>query len=153
MFAMTSHGDVTCSSFRKRRYRGTESPSVPPRRNNSRQGMSGPNLAPQEIVDRSPVVHRVHAEVTFAGSVRPDRLAHCSSAATITSAGNTESGPAGDRSMLRDNRAGCIEPIVSYLGAYPLARSTGGRKSSDDRPPWLAEPRPYATEVFRTVEP
>jgi hypothetical protein len=153
MVAMTSHGHVTGSSFRKRRCRGAEPPSVPPRRNNSRQGMSGPNLAPQEIVDRSPLVHRVHAEVTFAGSVRPDRLARSSSAATITSADDTESGPLGDQSLLRDNRVRCIGPIVSCPGAYPLARSTAGKKSSDDRPPWLAEPRPYATEVFRTVEP
>ena len=44
--------------------------------------------------------------------------------------------------MLRDNLVGLIEPMLSSAGAYPLALCTAWRKSSDDRPPCLENPRP-----------
>jgi hypothetical protein len=161
MVAIAEHGNVTDCSFRKgniegrnpRPYHRGETEKHAGRRISLCPGMPRPNLAPQEIAGESPLVHRLHAEVTFAEPTRPDRLAHASSAATIASSVDTELGVTRDRSMLRDHRVGCFKPIVNCLGAYPLARSAADNKSSDDRPPWLAEPRPYATEVFRTVEP
>src|SRR5580658_9694235 len=48
--------------------------------------------------------------------------------------------------MLRDNLVGLIEPMLSSAGAYPLALCTALRKSSDDRPPCLENPRPEGAE-------
>src|ERR1700688_268429 len=48
--------------------------------------------------------------------------------------------------MLRDNLVGLIEPMLSSAGAYPLALCTALRKSSDDRPPCLENPRPERAE-------
>jgi hypothetical protein len=48
--------------------------------------------------------------------------------------------------MLRDNLVGLIEPMLSSAGAYPLALRTAWRKSSDDRPPCLENPRPEGAE-------
>ena len=52
--------------------------------------------------------------------------------------------------MLRDNLVGLIEPILSCAGAYPLALCTALRKSSDDRPPCLENPRPEGAESTLT---
>ena len=52
--------------------------------------------------------------------------------------------------MLRDNLVGLIEPILSSAGAYPLALCTALRKSSDDRPPCLENPRPEGAESTLT---
>ena len=52
--------------------------------------------------------------------------------------------------MLRDNLAGLIEPMLSSAGAYPLALCTALRKSSDDRPPCLENPRPEGAESTLT---
>jgi hypothetical protein len=52
--------------------------------------------------------------------------------------------------MLRDNLVGLIEPMLSSAGAYPLALCTALRKSSDDRPPCLENPRPVGAESTLT---
>ena len=52
--------------------------------------------------------------------------------------------------MLRDNLVGLIEPILSSAGAHPLALCTALRKSSDDRPPCLENPRPEGAESTLT---
>lgn len=48
--------------------------------------------------------------------------------------------------MLRDNLVGLIEPIVGSAGTNPLALCTASKKSSDDRPPCLENPRPEGAE-------
>src|SRR5580700_225407 len=52
--------------------------------------------------------------------------------------------------MLRNNLVGLIEPMLSSAGAYPLALCTALRKSSDDRPPCLENPRPEGAEPTLT---
>jgi|HubBroStandDraft_6_1064221.scaffolds.fasta_scaffold248197_3 hypothetical protein len=52
--------------------------------------------------------------------------------------------------MLRDNLVGLIELMLSSAGAYPLALCTALRKSSDDRPPCLENPRPEGAESTLT---
>ena len=52
--------------------------------------------------------------------------------------------------MLRDNLAGLIEPMLSSAGANPLALCTARKKSSDDRPPCLENPRPEGAESTLT---
>jgi hypothetical protein len=54
--------------------------------------------------------------------------------------------------MLRDNLAGLIEPMLSSAGANPLALSTARKKSSDDRPPCLENPRPEGAEIYANGE-
>ena len=52
--------------------------------------------------------------------------------------------------MLRDNLVGLIEPMLSSAGANPLALCTARKKSSDDRPPCLENPRPEGAESTLT---
>jgi hypothetical protein len=52
--------------------------------------------------------------------------------------------------MLRDNLAGLIEPMPNSAGADPLALCTARKKSSDDRPPCLENPRPEGAESTLT---
>ena len=52
--------------------------------------------------------------------------------------------------MLRDNLVGLIEPMLRSAGAYPLALCTEQKKSSDDRPPCLENPRPEGAESTLT---
>ena len=52
--------------------------------------------------------------------------------------------------MLRDNLVGLIEPMFSSAGTYPLALSTEWKRSSDDRPPCLENPRPEGAESTLT---
>ncbi len=52
--------------------------------------------------------------------------------------------------MLRDNLVGLIEPMLSSAGAYPLALSFEWKRSSDDRPPCLENPRPEGAESTLT---
>ena len=52
--------------------------------------------------------------------------------------------------MLRDNLVGLIEPMLSSAGAYLLALSTEWKRSSDDRPPCLENPRPEGAESTLT---
>jgi hypothetical protein len=51
--------------------------------------------------------------------------------------------------MLRDNLVGLIEPMLNSAGANPLALHSA-RKSSDDRPPCLENPRPEGAESTLT---
>ena len=52
--------------------------------------------------------------------------------------------------MLRDSLVGLIEPMFSSAGTYPLALSTEWKRSSDDRPPCLENPRPEGAESTLT---
>ena len=52
--------------------------------------------------------------------------------------------------MLRDNLVGLITPRFSRAGANPLALCTARKKSSDDRPPCLENPRPEGAESTLT---
>ena len=52
--------------------------------------------------------------------------------------------------MQRDNLMGLIEPMLSSVGAYPLALCTEPKQSSDDRPPCLENPRPEGAESTLT---
>ena len=52
--------------------------------------------------------------------------------------------------MLRDNPVGLIEPMLSSAGANPLALRTEWKPSSDDRPPYLENPRPEGAESTLT---
>ena len=52
--------------------------------------------------------------------------------------------------MLRDNSVGLIEPMLRSAGADPLAPCNALRKSSDDRPPCLENPRPEGAESTLT---
>jgi hypothetical protein len=52
--------------------------------------------------------------------------------------------------MLRDNPVGLIEPMLSSAGANPLALRTERKRSSDDRPPCLENPRPEGAESTLT---
>ena len=52
--------------------------------------------------------------------------------------------------MLRDNLVGLIEPMLSSAGANPLALRTERKRSSDDRPPCLENPRPEGAESTLT---
>ena len=52
--------------------------------------------------------------------------------------------------MLRDNLVGLIEPMLSGAGAYPLALRTNRKRSSDDRPACLENPRPAGAESTLT---
>jgi hypothetical protein len=52
--------------------------------------------------------------------------------------------------MLRDNLVGLIEPMRSSAGANPLALCIAKNKSSDDRPPFLENPRPEGAESTLT---
>jgi hypothetical protein len=52
--------------------------------------------------------------------------------------------------MLRDSLFGLIEPMFSSAGTYPLALSTEWKRSSDDRPPCLENPRPEGAESTLT---
>ena len=65
-------------------------------------------------------------------------------------AGRNGGGHCGDATMLRDNLAGLIEPMLSSAGAYPLALCTEPKQSSDDRPPCLENPRPEGAESTLT---
>ena len=51
--------------------------------------------------------------------------------------------------MLRDSLVGLIEPMFSAR-TYPLALSTEWKRSSDDRPPCLENPRPEGAESTLT---
>ena len=55
--------------------------------------------------------------------------------------------------MLRDNLVGLIKPRFSRAGANPLALCTARKKSSDDRPPCLENPRPEGAESTLTENP
>ncbi len=52
--------------------------------------------------------------------------------------------------MLRDNPVGLIAPMLSSAGANPLALCTARKKPSDDRPPYLENPRPKRAESTLT---
>jgi len=52
--------------------------------------------------------------------------------------------------MLRDSLFGLIEPMFSSAVTYPLALSTEWKRSSDDRPPCLENPRPEGAESTLT---
>ena len=52
--------------------------------------------------------------------------------------------------MLRDNLAGLIGPMLSSAGVNPLALCIATKKSSDDRPPCLENPRPEGAEPTLT---
>jgi hypothetical protein len=52
--------------------------------------------------------------------------------------------------MLRDNLAGLIEPMFSSAGANPLALCVARKKSSDDSPPCLENPRPAGAKSTLT---
>jgi hypothetical protein len=52
--------------------------------------------------------------------------------------------------MLRDNLVGLIKPMLSSAGANPLALRTARKKTSDDRPPCLENPRPEGAESTLT---
>ena len=52
--------------------------------------------------------------------------------------------------MLRDNLVGLIEPMLSSAGSYPLALRTNRKRSSDDRPACLENPRPAGAESTLT---
>jgi hypothetical protein len=52
--------------------------------------------------------------------------------------------------MLRDNLAGLIGPMLSSAGVNPLALCIARKKSSDDRPPCLENPRPEGAESTLT---
>ena len=54
--------------------------------------------------------------------------------------------------MLRDNLVGLIEPMRSSAGASPLALCTATKKPSDDRPPYLENPRPEGAEFYTNGE-
>jgi hypothetical protein len=52
--------------------------------------------------------------------------------------------------MLRDNLVGLIEPMLSSAGANSLALRAERKRSSDDRPPCLENPRPEGAESTLT---
>jgi hypothetical protein len=53
--------------------------------------------------------------------------------------------------MLRDSLVGLIEPMFSSAGPYPLALCTyTDKKTSDDRPGCLENPRPKGAESILT---
>jgi len=65
--------------------------------------------------------------------------------------GETEAGSAGMQPRPRDSLCGLIEPMFSSAGAHPLALYTyNDRKTSDDRPRCLENPRPEGAESTLT---
>ena len=54
--------------------------------------------------------------------------------------------------MLRDNLAGLIDPMRAARELNLLALFTEQKKSSDDRPPCLENPRPEGAESYTNGE-
>ena len=65
-------------------------------------------------------------------------------------AGRNGSGHCGDATMLRDNPEGSSSRWLSSAGGPSPALHVDGRKSSDDRPSCLENPRPAGAESTLT---